>query len=89
MSGRKTILLFLLALLASGAAWWYFAPDSLPTVVKSYLPAAPNATPTLYKWRDAQGHLHYTDTPPPDRPYELVRYNPNANVLPKGVAPGK
>ena len=89
MSGRTSILLFLLALLASGAAWWYFAPDSLPSVVKSYLPAAPNATSTLYKWRDAQGHLHYTDTPPPDRPYELVRYNPNANVLPKGVAPGK
>jgi len=88
VSGRKTIPL-LLALLASGAAWWYFAPDSLPMVVKNYLPAAPNATPTLYKWRDAKGHLHFTDTPPPDRAYELVRYNPNANVLPKGVAPSK
>ena len=43
----------------------------------------------LYKWRDAKGGLHVTDTPPADRPYEIVRYDPNANVLPKGVAPGK
>ena len=89
-AGRALIVFLLLLLVAGGGgAWWYFAPDSLPAIAKQFLPAAPNSAPTLYKWRDAKGHLHYTDTPPTDRPYEAVRYDPNANVLPKGVAPSK
>jgi hypothetical protein len=87
--GAVVPLLIVLALLASAAAWWYFAPDTLPAVVRTWVPAAPKSAPALYKWRDAKGHLHYTDTPPADRPYETVRYDPNANVLPKGVAPSK
>jgi len=76
-------------LLAAAGAWWYFAPESLPAFVKAQLPAPPKSNPVLYKWRDAKGGLHVTDTPPPDRAYETVRYDPNANVLPKGVAPSK
>ena len=83
------ILAIVLLLVCAAVAWWYFAPDTLPAFVKTYLPSAPNSAPTLYKWRDAKGHLHYTDAPPTDRPYEAVRYDPNANVLPKGVAPSK
>jgi hypothetical protein len=81
--------LVLLFALAAVVAWWYFAPDTLPGFVGAYLPASPTSAPALYKWRDAQGHLHYTDAPPTDRPYETVRYDPNANVLPKGVAPSR
>jgi len=81
--------LILLALLAGAGAWWYFAPDTLPAFVRAQLPASPKSAPALYKWRDAKGHVHYTDTPPADRSYETVRYDPNANVLPKGVAPNK
>jgi len=76
-------------LLAGAGAWWYFAPNTLPSFVKTQLPASAQSNPVLYKWRDAKGGLHVTDTPPPDRPYETVRYDPNANVLPKGVAPSK
>ena len=83
------ILVVLLLLSAGAGAWWYFAPDTLPAFVKAQLPASPKSAPALYKWRDAKGHLHYTDTPPADRPYETVRYDPNANVLPKGAAPNK
>jgi hypothetical protein len=88
--GRALVLLvLLLALLAGAGAWWYFAPETLPAVISSRLPASPKLAPMIYKWRDAKGQVHYTDTPPPDRPYEIVRYNPNLNVLPKGVAPSK
>lgn len=27
----------------------------------------------IYRWVDAQGRVHYTQTPPPDRPAETVR----------------
>jgi hypothetical protein len=85
----RALLPALVLLFAGGAAWWYFAPNTLPTFVKAQLPAPPKSDAVLYKWRDAKGGLHVTDTPPPDRPYETVRYDPNANVLPKGVAPSK
>ncbi len=75
-----------LALLAlAAAAWWYYAPQSLPTPLRHAAPVSPNAqstTPTLYKWRDAQGRLNVTDVPPKDRAYETVRYNPDTNVVP-------
>jgi hypothetical protein len=89
MTGSARVLLLLLALLAGAGAWWYFAPDTLPAIAKAWLPPAPRSSPPLYKWRDAKGHLHVTDTPPQDRPYETVRYNPDTNVLPPGVAPSK
>lgn len=53
------------------------------------MPESPNANPPLYEWRDAHGRLHVTDTPPPDRPYKTLHFDPKANVLPPGVAPGK
>jgi len=75
-----------LALLAlAAAAWWYYAPQSLPTPLRHAAPVSPNArstTPTLYKWRDAQGRLNVTDAPPKDRPYEAVQYNPDTNAVP-------
>jgi hypothetical protein len=89
-AGRALLpVLLLLAAVGAAACWWYFAPDTIPAVVRSYLPAPPKSSPVLYKWRDAKGGLHVTDAPPADRPYTTVRYNPDANVLPKGVAPEK
>jgi len=82
---------WLLAVLAAGpAGWWYFAPQTLPPTLRHNVPISPNAenaSPPLYKWRDARGHLHVTDVPPTDRPYETVRYNPNTNVVPAYGAP--
>ena len=72
----------LLALAAAFGAWWYFAPASMPAWLARSVPASPRLGPPLYKWRDDKGRLQVTDKPPPDRPYETVRYDPNTNVVP-------
>jgi hypothetical protein len=79
---------WLLALLAVGAAAWVLlAPQHLPAFLRPVSSIAPHAGPPLYKWRDAHGVLHVTDTPPVDRPYETVRYDPALNVVPTVVPP--
>ncbi|TDR46518.1 uncharacterized protein DUF4124 [Tahibacter aquaticus] len=73
------------AIAAALAAWWYFAPQTLPTAVRHAVPLSPNAAkaaPVLYKWRDEKGRLNVTDVAPKDRPYESVTYDPNTNVVP-------
>ena len=85
--GQALLWLLLLLILSAGAAWWYFWPNTLPASVKQIAPLSPKAAPTLYKWRDGQGQLHVTDTPPKDRPYETVQYDPNTNVVPSVVPP--
>ncbi len=87
MRGRALLALIVMLAIAAAAAWWYFAPHTLPAFVQQQLPESSKANPPLYEWRDAQGHLHVTDTPPPDRPYKTVHYDSKANVLPPGVAP--
>jgi len=87
--GRALLATIVALLLAALAAWWYFAPHTLPAFVQQKLLESPKANPPLYEWRDAQGRLHVTDTPPPDRPYKTARFDPKANVLPPGVAPSK
>lgn len=80
--------LLLMGLVAATLAWWYIAPQTMPDVLRGALPASPRAAPVLYRWRDAKGGVHVTDTPPADRPYEAVRYDPNVNVVPSVLPPG-
>jgi hypothetical protein len=88
MRGRATPwLLALIAVAAGAGSWWYFMPDSVPDPIKAMLPVSPKTNPVLYKWRDAKGGLHITDTPPTDRPYETLKYNPNTNVVPSVIPP--
>ena len=83
--GRASVLFtILVALIAALAAWWYFAPASMPAWLARSIPASPKLGPPLYKWRDDKGRLHVTDTPPADRAYETVRYDPDTNVVPSG-----
>jgi uncharacterized protein DUF4124 len=83
----KAVLWMLAALVAAAAVWWYAAPQTLPAVVKAALPASPNALPEVYKWHDAKGRLQITSTPPGDRPYETLRYDPKLNVVPSVTPP--
>lgn len=88
--GRALVVVLLLLVFAVVGAWWYFAPESLPGPLKSWIPPPPHkSAPTLYEWRDAKGRLNITDTPPMDRPFKTLHLDPNANVLPAGVAPSK
>jgi hypothetical protein len=81
--GRASFLFtFLVALIAAIAAWWYFAPASMPPWLARSVPASPKLGPPLYKWRDDKGRLQVTDKPPADRAYETVRSDPNTNVVP-------
>lgn len=41
-------------------------PRLLAPLLLSTLLALPAAAGTVYKWRDASGQMHYTQTPPPD-----------------------
>ncbi|HVV97136.1 MAG TPA: DUF4124 domain-containing protein [Vicinamibacterales bacterium] len=81
------ILLLVTAIAGAGALVWRFRPDWLPDLVAKRLPASPVEAPPLYKWRDARGRLNVTSTPPADRPYEVVRYDPKTNVVPSGSTP--
>jgi Domain of unknown function (DUF4124) len=80
-------LLALIAVAAGAGSWWYLMPDSVPGPIKALLPVSPKANPVLYKWRDAKGGLHITDTPPVDRPYETLKFDPKTNVVPSVVPP--
>jgi hypothetical protein len=78
----KAVVWVLVFVAIGAAAWWYFLPQTLPASIRAALPPSPNAHAQVYKWRDAKGRLQLTSTPPTDRPYETVEYDPNLNVLP-------
>jgi len=86
-SGRIWPLPLVLIALAAGYAWWYLAPDTLPDAVRTQLPQSARANPVLYKWKDAKGRWNVTGTPPTDRPYETLKYDPRTNVVPTVVPP--
>ena len=82
-AGRAAVWFLLLLAVAGAAGYvWYARPELVPTALRNVAPPSPHTGPALYKWKDAKGALHVTDTPPSDRPYETVRYDPNVNVVP-------
>ncbi|TLY51021.1 MAG: DUF4124 domain-containing protein [Gammaproteobacteria bacterium] len=77
----------LVALAIAASAWWYLAPQTIPAALRGALPTSPQAIPEVYKWKDDKGRVHFTSTPPTDRPYETLRYDPKMNVVPSVVPP--
>jgi len=46
------------------------------------LPAGDSGQDIVYKWRDAEGNLHFTSQPPPEGiEYETKGYDPQANLI--------
>ncbi|HSE13846.1 MAG TPA: DUF4124 domain-containing protein [Rudaea sp.] len=86
-TGRVWPFFAIVLALIAGFGWWYLAPDTLPDAVRKLLPASERANPVLYKWRDAKGRWNVTDTPPADRPYETLKYDPKTNVVPTVMPP--
>jgi glutaredoxin len=41
----------------------------------------------LYKWLDAEGHVHYTDQPPPPGAKSVERKNPKGNLIESDTLP--
>jgi len=75
-------MMFALAALAVAAAWlWHRAPEYLPIGLRRDNPHSPDFAPAVYRWKDAQGRTQLSDAPPPDRPYEIIRVDPDTNVV--------
>lgn len=72
--------------LAGGAVgWWSLGHPGYETSEQKLqrLEAAQKARePSLYRWRDDQGVLHVTDTPPTGRKYEKVALREDVNIVP-------
>jgi len=74
-----------------GIAWQQRTPPRDAAAVAAPAPAparTEDPAPSLYKWQDDQGVWNYTDTPPPDRPYETITGTPNVNSVPSVVPDG-
>lgn len=55
-------------------------------IAAGLLLAAGTAGAQAYKWVDAQGKVHFSDTPPPDRPAAAIRIKPQMPEDPAAVA---
>lgn len=62
--------------------YWYTTPQEVPSWARNWLPGLPPYTGPLYRWNDDQGRTQVTDKPPKGRPYEVVSYRSDANVVP-------
>lgn len=77
------LVLAILVLLAAAAGYLYFNPELRGQWFQG-TPLAPVPEVTrLYKWQDAGGGWHVTDSPPPPGTrYELLELHPDTNVMP-------
>lgn len=76
------VLVTLLVQAAAAAYVWQFEPERLPAEWRRANPNSRDYMPVLYRWKDTAGVVQVTDRPPPDRPYETVRIDPNTNRVP-------
>jgi hypothetical protein len=85
---------WLVAMLVLAGVWWlaghpgYETREQRRAKVEAQAQAEEAAKPKLYRWRDANGVLQLTDTPPKGRKYKVVDTAAleNANVIPMSEA---
>lgn len=81
----KKFILILLLLAIAAAVFFYLNPE-LRREAKELLQSSGLQQPvstTVYKWRDADGLLHYTQDPPSEGiPFESVEARTDVNVMP-------
>lgn len=78
-------------LLLGGMAGWWVQRESPQQRQAKALRAqqaaaatAEDARPVLYRWEDARGTVHYSDTPPCGRKFERVEREPRAGIEVRG-----
>lgn len=67
--------------IGGGVAWWLSrdqarSPEARERAQAAAAAQAEDAARPLYRWRDAEGTLQITDTPPQGRPFERVAREP-------------
>lgn len=93
-----SLLVILLIVLIAGA--WFLTPERVdensPALLRglaqlrqlSEHEAQDTTTTTIYKWRDAQGEWHFSNTPPPaGAAVEVKTYRSDSNIIPAPRAP--
>ncbi len=83
MKGFLSGMAITLAVVAAGA-WvvWRFTPEHLPREWREKNIHSPDYAPPLYRWKDEKGRIQLSDTPPANRPYETIRFDPKQNIVP-------
>ena len=80
---RLSVALLVGAALGVGAWWWSTREERERERIESErraAAAAEAARPVLYRWRDGQGRLQVTATPPKGRRYERVDLEPRDGI---------
>ena len=75
-------MVLLLLALAVGVFLWQ-NPDRQPDWLQAWVPDASDVQIIMYRWQDADGEWHISDTPPATGDYETVRVSRDANVVPR------
>ena len=76
----------LLAAIALGVAAWWWITSEMPrreherAKVAQVATAKAERASALYRWRDANGTLQVTDTPPTGRKYERIGRDPDDGI---------
>ena len=79
------LLAMLLAIASAAAAWWWYTSE-MPRRERERAAAAQAAmvqaerANSLYRWRDADGHLQITQEPPKGRKYERISRTPQDGI---------
>jgi hypothetical protein len=87
MASRSIKVLLITGAVIGGIAVGVYTDPKLSRKVeheaRELLPATDKTT-RLYRWEDAQGVVQISDQPPPRGvEYQIVEYDPNANLMPK------
>ena len=76
---------WLLALAAIGSAWWLAGhPGYLSSEQKhqrKQIAKNADATPKLYRWKDANGVTQITQTPPKSGKYTVISIRDDQNIM--------
>ncbi|MGD8576077.1 MAG: DUF4124 domain-containing protein [Thiohalophilus sp.] len=87
----KKLLLIVLAVLIGGALYVYLNPE-LRDQTRQELDklSGKDQGRTLYRWQDPDGQWQISDSPPQAGiPYETLRYDTEANVIPSENLTGR